>query len=191
MKRSCIYVVISSVCIIASFPQWAPHLEREIKKRQNSWKPPIREMETGKIAIDHLDDNNYNTWSTRLVFLLKTRKLQQALLPDFDAARNADVDVQAQAISGLHVKDHLLSIIKDAKTARDAWEQLAKLFKDKSKAKISQLRRELNSLKMERGETVTRYIARAHDLRDELVAAGDTLFHHDIITHVLSGLPSS
>jgi hypothetical protein len=148
-------------------------------------------METGKIAIDHLDDNNYTTWSTRLVFLLKTRKLQQALLPDFDAARNVDVDMQAQAIIGLHVKDHLLSIIKDAKTARDAWEQLAKLFKDKSKAKISQLRRELNSLKMERGETVTRYIARATDLRDELVAAGDTLFHHDIITPVLSGLPSS
>ena len=93
-------------------------------------------METGKIAIDHLDDNNYTTWSTRLVFLLKTRKLQQALLPDFDAARNVDVDMQAQAIIGLHVKDHLLSIIKDAKTARDAWEQLAKLFKDKSKAKI-------------------------------------------------------
>ncbi len=77
-------------------------------------------METGKIAIDHLDDNNYSTWSTRLIFLLKTRKLQQALLPDFDATRNADVDVQAQAIIGLHVKDHLLSIIKDAKTARDA-----------------------------------------------------------------------
>ena len=119
----------------------------------------IREMETGKIAIDHLDDNNYTTWSTRLVFLLKTRKLQQALLPDFDAARNVDVDMQAQAIIGLHVKEHLLSIIKDAKTARDAWEQLAKLFKDKSKAKISQLRRELNSLKMESGETVTQYIA--------------------------------
>ena len=101
-------------------------------------------METGKITIDLLDDNNYAVWSTRLVFLLKSRKLQQALHEDFDAAKYPEVDVQAHAIIGLHVKDHLLSIIKDAETARDAWEQLAKLFKNKSKAKISQLRRELN-----------------------------------------------
>ena len=52
-----------------------------------------------------------------------------------------------------------------------------------------QLRKELTSLEMWPTEGVTKYIARARDIREQLTAAGHAVADADVVLAVLAGLP--
>ena len=144
-------------------------------------------MEGAKIVLPMLDDGNYMVWSTRMRAALSMKGWSAAI----DEGEPAENDNAARSFLLLHVKDHVLPFIRNMETARKMWEALESLHRSKSRARVNQLRREMAQLKKGLKEPVAKYISRAEGIRDQLLAAGDTLDTTDIISTVLNGLPSS
>ena len=64
------------------------------------------------------------------------------------------------------------------------------MYKAKTNARRLKLRRDLNSLKKELNEPLTKYVARAKDIRDQLAAAGQAIKQEEVAWAILAGLPS-
>ena len=141
---------------------------------------------TSKVALPLLDDNNYTTWAVRMEAALACKALDGAIA---DGGVPPESDKLARGLIILHLKDHLYPFVKKLDTAKAVWDKLEALYKARSKARINQLRRELAGLRKLTGESVTKYVARAEGLRDQLLQAGDELESGDIISSVLNGLP--
>ena len=124
-----------------------------------------------KVTLEKLDVDNYATWSVKMRYLLVAKGLWTPVT-DSDQEGGARSDEKALALIGLYVKDHHLALLSKCKTAKEAWEELESVYKAKSNARRLQLKRELNALKKEVGEPVSKYVARATNIRDQLVSAG-------------------
>ena len=57
-------------------------------------------------------------------------------------------------------------------------------------ARRLQLKRTLNSLRKEPNEELSKYVARAKDIRDQLAAAGWSPDDQEVTLSILAGLPS-
>ena len=141
---------------------------------------------TSKVSLPLLDDNSYTTWAVRMEAALACKALDGAIA---DGGVPPESDKLARGLIILHLKDHLYPFVKKLDTAKAVWDKLEALYKARSKARINQLRRELAGLRKLTGESVTKYVARAEGLRDQLLQAGDELESGDIISSVLNGLP--
>ena len=100
-----------------------------------------------------------------------------------------ELDQQALALVGLNVSRQHQSIVAACKSAKEAWETLAKTYTAKVNARRMQLRRELVLLKKEQQETLVQYISRATSIREQLSAAGHTTGDTDFIWTLMAGLP--
>jgi galactitol-specific phosphotransferase system IIB component len=140
-----------------------------------------------KISIEQLDVDNYGTWSVRMRYLLLHKGLWTSVTED--EPRDDGADQKALALIGLSVKDHHLSTLAECKTSKEAWDALAGVYKAKSNAKRLQLKRELNALKKDPAEPLTKYVGRAKDIRDQLRAAGYAVKDEEVALSTLAGLP--
>ena len=147
-------------------------------------------MDVGKSVntIDLLDVDNYATWEIRMKFLLITRGLWSAVVGNEDV--DSVTDQKALALIGLCVKEHHLTTLKRCSTAKEAWEQLEGVYQAKSNARKLQLKRELTQLRMESSEPLTKYVARAKDIQDQLRAASYEIADQEVAWAVLAGLPT-
>ena len=142
-----------------------------------------------KVTIERLGDDNYETWSLRMKYLLIHKKLWAAVTGD-GAEAGGSVSEDALALIGLFVRDQHLSTVAECKTAHEAWTKLEGIHKAKTHARRLNLKRELNSLRLETGESLTKYVARARGIKDSMVAAGYKVEDDEVVLSVLSGLPS-
>ena len=143
--------------------------------------------EVEKPVVERLDVDNYATWRTRMKFLLICKGLWRAVqVDDIDE----ETDQKALAQIGLYVKEHHLSTLERCKTAKEAWRQLEAVYQAKSNARKLQLRRELAQLKMGPAEPLSKYVARAKEIQDQLRAAGHEVADQEIAWAVLAGLPA-
>jgi transposase InsO family protein len=142
-----------------------------------------------KFGVAKLDVDNYATWSIKMQFLLINKGLWAPISGNRDEFDDADDD-KARALIGLLVMDHHLGVVAKAKTAKQAWDAFASIYKAKSNARRLQLKRELTALRKEDGEPLTKYVARATDIRDQLAAAGHPIKDEEVVISVLAGLPA-
>jgi hypothetical protein len=82
----------------------------------------------------------------RLEFLLESKGLV-GCIDSTASVPGSDKDRKARALIGLHVKEHHLATVNECKTAKEAWDALALLFKTRTNARKLQLRKELSDLK--------------------------------------------
>jgi hypothetical protein len=137
------------------------------------------------LTVEALGDGNYATWRVRMKAFLITKRLWAAVEgTDLDAGR----DEQALAFIQLHVSNNILPLIETCDSAKDAWEQLETVYKNKGNARCLQLRKELANLKMEKTETLAVYFARAKKIWTDLLALGHTLEETDVVWNILAGL---
>lgn len=141
---------------------------------------------TEKIQIEKLKGaENFQTWKVLMELLLTEKGLKKCIDPETRssedlAARTAAVKAKeeedqskALAAIGLRVSPEFLGIITDANgSARTAWEEFKRMFQSVTNARKMMLRERLASLRMEPGESAAKYIARARDLRRDLLQAG-------------------
>ena len=106
-----------------------------------------------KVTIERLGDDNYETWSLRMKYLLIHKKLWAAVTGD-GAEAGGSVSEDALALIGLFVRDQHLSTVAECKTAHEAWTKLEGIHKAKTHARRLNLKRELNSLRLETGESL-------------------------------------
>ena len=155
-----------------------------------------------RVVIDKLDVDNYPYWKRKMKFLLISKKLWTAVEPVkettekpgtrsvSDAAATAEEkSMEALAIIGLHVADHLLNEVDEADSARDLWNKFEKTYAARSNARLLQLKQELVNLRLEGREAIQQYMARAKGLMSDLKAAGSAVEESEVTLHVLQGLP--
>lgn len=133
-----------------------------------------------------LDVDNYATWRTKMMFLLISKGLWGAV-----TGEQADPEKSAKAFAqiGLHVKDHHLSVLERCSSAKAAWEALAAVFQAKGNARKRQLRKELAQLKMGAAEPLSKYVARAKDIQNQLLGVGQEVPDQEVAWALLAGLP--
>ena len=144
--------------------------------------------DSDKVGIEKLDVDNYATWSVKMKFLLITKGLWAPITAQGDV--NAAADEKALALIGLFVQDHHLGTVANAKSAKEAWMSLENIYQAKSNARRLWLKRELNSLRKVANEPLTKYVARAVDIRSQLAAAGHDIKEDEVVMSVLAGLPA-
>lgn len=137
--------------------------------------------------VEQLDTGNYAVWSMRMRMLLKHRELWAAV--EANGAVDVKLDEKALALIVLHVKDFHLAALRTVKTAKEAWIKLEEAYKADSTSRRLQLRRELNSLKKEGSESVAKYVGRARELGNALIAIGHEVKPEELVMSVLAGLP--
>lgn len=138
-----------------------------------------------KIPFELLDVDNYATWARRMKYLLIIKGLWTAVSSD---TVEPDKNEKAMAQIGLHMKDHHLATLERCTTAKQAWEELQTIFQAKSNARKRQLRKELSQLKMGAAEPLTKYVARAKEIQNQLRAAGHEVTDQEVAWALLAGL---
>ena len=137
------------------------------------------------IQLERLDVDNYATWRRRMKFLLITKGLWTAVTGE---SIDPEKDLKAQALIGLYVKDHHLAELERCDSAKKAWEQLESIYQAKSNSRKRQRRKELSQLKMGAAEPLTKYVARAREIQNQLRAAGHEVTDQEVAWSVLAGL---
>ena len=115
-------------------------------------------------------------------------EVDEALVPTAGTA-NQTTDAQAKALIALCVADHLMVTVDRAASAKAAWAALQAVYQSKSVAQLQRTRREFNSIKLQHGEAIIDYIARAQTLRSRLQLAGEMVEDQRFIATLLDGLP--
>ena len=146
-----------------------------------------RDQAVDKTLIERLTGDNYATWSTDMKWLLIMRGVWTAI-DDHENVTEAD-DMKAMALIGLSVEKHLKSSIDACDSAKEAWDKLEDIYKAKSNARKLQLKKELTSIELKPKESLTVYISRAKDIRDQLTAAGYEASDEEVALSILAGLP--
>jgi CO/xanthine dehydrogenase Mo-binding subunit len=136
----------------------------------------------GKVVIEPLDVDNYDTWCVRMKLFFIHKKMWNVVV---DSTATAKQLQGALALIGLHVKDHHL--VAADKTAKKLWDDLETTYKSKSNARKMLLRREINTLKLVSGEPISMYVA--EDLYKKLTAAGADMKLEKLAFAFLAGLP--
>ena len=141
----------------------------------------------GTVRVEVLDVDNYDTWSCDMEWLLVTKGLWEAI----SDPENADAAIGRKALAtiGLHVAKHHKASLLACNSAKEAWDMLKAAYQAKSNARKLQLRRELNALKMQTDEPLSKYMARGRAIMDQLLAAGHTITEEELVWSLLAGLP--
>ncbi len=113
------------------------------------------------------------------------------VLPTAEQARWDGKDAQAHALIALSVKRNITPHIRSAKTAKQAWDTLAHLYAGRNEAKISYLRKELESKIMQEEDDMNVFLAEVKDLKEQLICAGEIIPDHSLVQTVLDALPES
>jgi hypothetical protein len=155
-----------------------------------------------------LDSGNYTSWLTQINPILRTHDLMGFVDGTEPCPPKTTIDEEGKVVPNpkyhtWNKKDqYLLSVITSSlsekvlatvcgmNTSQQAWNALAIKFASKSKSRISNLKKELQSLSQ--GPRSCRdYIQSAKILADQLSAAGNPIPDEEIITAILNGLNHS
>ena len=85
------------------------------------------------------------------------------------------------------VHDHMLGYIREAKTPKEAWENLKKIFAANTTARKLQLRQELNNIQ-QRDMSITSYTLKIKELCDSLGSISVNVDDDEMVQICLSGL---
>jgi hypothetical protein len=88
------------------------------------------------------------------------------------------------------VKDHLFPHISEIQTTRQMYEALNRLYESKDISGNLTLRNQLRNMKMDNSESVTSYLMRVSQIRDQLAAIGDVISDKELVTTTLNGFPT-
>jgi len=88
------------------------------------------------------------------------------------------------------VKDHLIPHISKLQMARQMYEALSRLYESKDISRNLSLRNQLRNMKMENSESVTSYLMRVSQIKDQRAVIGDVISDKELVTTTLNGFPT-
>jgi hypothetical protein len=152
-------------------------------------------MATGLRFEDRLDEaTNFSQWKERIALLLEENEIwdivekTQVVPTDTTllAAYNKK-NVKAKRMLLDVVKDHIIPHVSGKKNAYEMWEALTKLYQSGNQNKKMVLREKLRGTKMSKTDTVTSYLTRISQVRDELMAVGEVFKDDELVRTTLNG----
>jgi hypothetical protein len=144
--------------------------------------------------------SNYIAWKDRMEAVLEDNGLKGYI--DADVPKPAVTDIanldawqkkvaKARRILLEGVRDHIVSSLHGKTTPYAMWKVLTDLFQNSSDHRKLALKDKLRKIKMEKGETIPKYLTKFVQCRDELGSVGITIVVDDLVSLVLLGLPKS
>jgi hypothetical protein len=144
--------------------------------------------------------SNYIARKDRMEAVLKDNGLKDYIdrdVPKPDATDTANLDAwqnkvaKARRILLEGVRDHIVSSLHGKTTPHAMWKVLTDMFQNSSDHRKFVLKDKLRKIKMEKGDTIPKYLTKFVQCRDELGSVGITVVANDLVSLVLLGLPKS
>jgi hypothetical protein len=139
--------------------------------------------------------SNYLKWKVRLSVVLNENKIYNYVnsVVATPAADPVALDlheikeVKAQRIILDGVKDHLIPHLAEKMTAKEMWDALKNLFEAKNENRKMALKAKLHDTKMGKEESVSSYLTRVAQVKDELSAVEEVITNSELVRIALNG----
>ena len=89
------------------------------------------------------------------------------------------------------VRDHIVLSLHGKETSHAMWKTLTDLYQNNSAQRKLEQKDKLQKIKMEKGNTIPKYLTKFTQCRDELGSVGIMLVEDDMVSLALLGLPKS
>jgi 2-phosphoglycerate kinase len=99
-------------------------------------------------------------------------------------------EVKAKQVILDAVKDHLIPHLSEKKTMKEMFDALVSLYQSENINKKMILWNKLRSIEMTRSNTVTSYLMKVTQIRDQLAAVGEKIADAELVNMALNGFPS-
>lgn len=129
---------------------------------------------------------NYHSWKFSMVRLLQTLDLDGAV---DGSEKDAKKCKKACARIGLQVEDQIQPHIQNAKTAKEVWDTLAKLYEEKGLSRQCGLVRKIATMSLEDCDNMQHYINEIMSCATKLRNIGFPVEEKYLATFMLAGLP--
>ena len=145
----------------------------------------------GLPAIEKLKGRiNYSSWSFSMKMILIREGTWRAVKPIEGQALNPEMDERALAAICLSLEKNNFSLVKNARTAEDAWNRLEKAFQDDGLNRRCGLLNKLTSVNLEDFGSVEDYVDELVTTTDSLNEIGFEVNDQWLASLLLKGLPS-
>ena len=146
------------------------------------------------------ESSNYIAWKDRMEAVLEDNGLNEFIDTDIlkpsygyvallDAWKKKVAKTRRILLEG--VKDHIISSIHGKSTPFLMCKALEELFQSYSDQRKLALKDKLRKIKMEKGDSIPKYLTKFVQCRDELGSVGVTVADEDLVSLALLGLPKS
>ena len=143
---------------------------------------------------------NYIAWKDRMEAVLDENGLKEFIDAEIPKPTSGDVaalDVWKKKTAKLRrillegVKDHIVSSLHGKASPLLMWKALTDLFQSISDQRKLALKDKLKKIKMEKGDSIPKYLTKFVQCRDDLGSVGVTVDEEDLVSLALLGLPKS
>jgi hypothetical protein len=144
--------------------------------------------------------SNYIAWKDRMEAVLKDNGLKEYIdkdVPKSDATDTANLDAwkkkveKARRILLEGVRDHIVSSLHGKATPHAMWKFLTEMFQNNNDHRKLVLKDKLRKIKMEKGDSIPKYLTKFVQCKYELGSVGITVVVDDLVSLALLGLPKS
>jgi hypothetical protein len=144
--------------------------------------------------------SNYIVWKDKMEAVLEDNGLKEFIDKDVPKTNVADATnldawknkvAKARRILLEGVRDHIVSSLHGKFTPYAMWKTLTYLFQSNNDHRKLALKDKLRKIKMEKGDSIPKYLMKFIQCRDELGSVGITVVDDDLVSLDLLGLPKS
>ena len=156
-------------------------------------------MATSLRVEDRLDGSlNFSPWKERIKLLLREMGLwsivyntekKPVVVPTtaVELEEYERCNITAMRVILDAVKDHIVPHVSRKDRAFEMWDALTKLYQSSNQNRKMILREKLRSVKMVESESVTSYLTRVTQIRDELTTTGEVINDDELVRVSLNG----
>jgi hypothetical protein len=118
-------------------------------------------------------------------------------VPKPDVADTANLDAWKKKVAKARrillegVRDHIVSNLHGKATPYEMWKTLTYLFQNNNDHRKLALKDKLRKIKMEKGDSIPKYLTKFVQCQDELGSVGITVTDDDLVSLALLGLPKN
>jgi hypothetical protein len=143
---------------------------------------------------------NYIAWKDRMEAVLEDNGLKDYIdkdVPKTDATDTANLDAWQKKVTKVRrillerVRDHIVSSLHGKTTPHAMSKVLTDLFQNSSDHRKLALKDKLRKIKMEKGDTIPKYLMKFVQCWDDLGSVGITIATDDLVRLALLGLTKS
>jgi hypothetical protein len=153
-------------------------------------------------------DSNFRAWKTRIDLILAKNKVLDIIKgkivePQFEEGKEKepqsiavmekfkDSDINAMSIIVDSIKDHLIPYISQFDSSKKMCDALTNLFSVRNIGQVMSLKNELRDMKMNDDDSITSYLVRISQLRDQLQAIEEIISDKELVNIELNSLPKT
>jgi hypothetical protein len=140
-------------------------------------------MSASTKLVDKIEGvENFCAWKYRIALILEENDLARFIKEDVPEPSDATAKekhqkdtVRAKRIIAYSIKDHLILQVASKKTPKEMFDALTRLYEGKNINQKMNLRTQLKSTRMQKGETIQEYFSRISQFKEQLEAIEYTI----------------